>query len=129
MDVISDMLIRIKNAQAVRKQQTEIPYSKLKMNIAKILQTQGYIKEAVRRGKKIKKIIDITLLYDDHGHPRITGVRRVSKLSKRVYVPASLLRSIRHGKGIAVVSTSKGILTNREAIRQHVGGEVLFEIW
>lgn len=129
MDMISDMLIRIKNAQAVHKDRVEVPYSAIKMEIARVLRQNNYIKDAVKRGKKIKKTLDITLSYDADGNGVITDVKRISKLSKRVYKSVSMLRPVRQGMGIAVLSTSKGIMTDAEAKKNKVGGEVLFEIW
>jgi len=128
-DPISDMLIRIKNAQAVRKERVEVPYSKIKMEIARILQKNNYIKDAVKRGKKTKKVLDIVLLYGAEGDGRITDLKRISKSSKRIYKQVSMLRPVRQGLGIAVVSTSLGLMTDKDARKKKVGGEVLFEIW
>lgn len=128
-DPISDMLIRIKNAQAVKKESADIPYSKLKIEIAKILQVNGFTGDFSKKGKKNNKIINISLLYDKEGQGRIRGLRRVSKLSKRVYRPAAMLRPIKRGIGLAVISTSKGLMGDREARRKKMGGEVFFEIW
>lgn len=128
-DQISDMLIRIKNAQAVKKESANIPYSKLKMEIAKILQTSGFVKDFSKKGKKNNKIINVSLFYNKEGQGRISDLRRVSKLSKRIYRPAAMLRPIKRGVGLAVVSTSKGLMTDREARQKKIGGEVFFEIW
>lgn len=128
-DQISDMLIRIKNAQAVKKESANIPYSKLKMEIAKILQINGFIKDFSKKGKKNNRIINIFLFYDKEGQGRISGLRRVSKLSKRIYRSATMLRPIKRGVGLAVISTSKGLMTDKEARRKKIGGEVFFEIW
>lgn len=123
------MLIRIKNAQAVKKESVNIPYSKLKMEIAKILQINGFTKDFSKKGKKNNRIINIFLFYDKEGQGRISGLRRVSKLSKRIYRPATMLRPIKRGVGLAVISTSKGLMTDKEARRKKIGGEVFFEIW
>ncbi|MEK7121964.1 MAG: 30S ribosomal protein S8 [Patescibacteria group bacterium] len=128
-DQISDMLIRIKNAQAVKKESVDIPYSKLKMEIAKILQVSGFTGDLSKKGKKNNKIINVSLLYDKKSQGRIHGLRRVSKLSKRVYRPAAMLRPIKRGTGLAVISTSKGLMADQEARRKKIGGEVFFEIW
>jgi small subunit ribosomal protein S8 len=129
MDQISDMLIRIKNAQAVKKESADISHSKLKMEIAKIMQINGFIGNFSKKGKKNKKIINVSLLYNKEGQGRIHGLRRVSKLSRRIYRPATALRPIRQGTGLAVISTSKGLMTDKEARRKKIGGEVFFEIW
>ncbi|MBI5045661.1 MAG: 30S ribosomal protein S8 [Candidatus Niyogibacteria bacterium] len=129
MDTISDMLIRIKNAQAVKKDSVEVPHSKLRMEIAKILQTRGFIGEIAKRGKKLRKSISINLAYGEDGAGKINGLRRLSKLSKRVYKSARELRPVRNGTGMAIISTSKGLVTDDEARKKHLGGEVFFEIW
>ncbi|MEK7647045.1 MAG: 30S ribosomal protein S8 [Patescibacteria group bacterium] len=129
MDTISDMLIRIKNAQAVKKDSVEVPHSKLRMEIAKILQTRGFVGEIAKRGKKLRKSISINLVYGEDGAGRINGLRRLSKLSKRVYKSSRELRPVRNGTGMAIISTSKGLITDDEARKKHLGGEVFFEIW
>lgn len=131
MDPISDMLISIKNAQAVKKETVFFPYSRLKMEIAKILQQEGFLKEVSRKGRKLRKIIEAQLCYDQEtGKARIHDVRRVSKPSRRVYVGAGALRPVRKGtKGISILSTPKGLRTGRDAKRERIGGEILCEIW
>lgn len=129
MDTISDMLIRIKNAQAVKKDSVEVPHSKLRMEIAKILQARGFVGEIAKRGKKLRKSISINLVYGEDGAGKINGLRRLSKLSKRVYKSARELRPVRNGTGMAIISTSKGLITDDEARKKHLGGEVFFEIW
>ena len=128
-DPISDMLIRIKNAQAVKKDSASFGYSKLKMEIAKILEKQGFISEVERRGKKQRKLIEVKLLYTPEGTSKISGVKRISKPSRRVYAGFRDVHSVKNGLGLAVYSTTKGILTDKEARRGKVGGENLFEIW
>jgi small subunit ribosomal protein S8 len=129
MDTISDMLIRIKNAQAVRHESVDVPHSKLKAEILKVLQDKGFVGETQKKGKKIKKFLNVTLLYAKDGSGKINGVRRISKSSCRVYAQVSELRPIRQGTGIAVLSTPKGILTDAQARKEKVGGEVMFQIW
>jgi len=128
-DQISDMLIRIKNAQAVKKESADIPHSKLKMEIAKILRTNGFIGNFSKKGKKNNKIINVVLLYNKEGRGRIHDLKRVSKLSRRIYRPLAMLRLIKRGAGLAVISTSQGLMTDKEARRKKIGGEVFFEIW
>ena len=128
MDPISDMLTQIANAQAVRHQTVSISFSNLKYEIAKILEREGFIKTAEKKGKKVKKIIEIALKYNE-SDPAISVVRRISRLSQRIYVPAKKIRRVQDGFGIAIISTSKGLMTDKEARKQKLGGEVLCEIW
>ena len=128
MDPITDLLNRIRNAQAVLHPQVEVPYSNLKYEIAKLLEKKGFIEKAVKAGKKEKKSIDITLKYDNKV-PAISGLRRISKPGQRIYLPAKKIRPVRGGYGLAIISTSKGVMTNKEAKKQKLGGEILCEIW
>jgi len=130
MDPISDMLTRIRNAMHAKQKQVEIPYSKLKYEIAKVLMLEGYIsnfQEAVNEGSK-KKII-IQLKYTENDKPVIYGLKRISKPSRRIYVKYDEIPKVIGGLGIAILSTPKGILTDREARNEQVGGEVLCQVW
>lgn len=127
-DPIADMIIRLKNAQDVGKTSIVFPYSKLKLAVAEILQKTGYIKSNLKKGKKIAKSIEVELVYENN-EPKIHGVKRVSKFSQRIYKGAKEIFPVKQGKGIAIVSTPQGILTDREARKANAGGEVLFEIW
>jgi len=129
MDPIADMLTKIRNAQAVKKETVVIPYSKVKMEIAKLFLRADYIKEINRRGKKNKKSIELTLSYDEEGKPAISHLSRISKPSRRVYIPLKGMKPVRQGYGIMILSTSKGILTDKEAIKKKLGGEILAEAW
>lgn len=129
MDPIADMLIMLKNASMARKEMVAVSYSQLKMEIAKVLEKKGFIKEASHKGKKNKKIIEIILTYREDGTPAIIGIKKVSKLSKRVYLPVKKIKKTKQGFGIQIISTPKGILTDEEARKEKVGGEVLCEIW
>lgn len=129
MDTIGDMLTRIRNAQAVKKETVSISYSKLKMEILKILVKEKFLKEAEQKGKKNKKIIDIILAYDSEKNPAINNLVRISKLSRRIYLPLKKIRPVRRGLGIQIISTPRGILTDKEAKKEKVGGEVLCEVW
>jgi len=128
-DPISDMLIQIKNATMVKKPAVSVPFSNIKMEIAKVLQREGYIKSAIKKGKKVKKVLACDLVYGEKGESKITDVLRVSKLSRRVYIGVKELRPVRQGSGLMVISTPKGIMTDKEAKAANVGGEVLFKIW
>jgi small subunit ribosomal protein S8 len=129
MDPIADMFTKIRNAQAVKKEMVLIPYSKLKMEIAKVFLKNNYIKEINRRGKKNKKSIELVLSYDENGKGVINHIGRISKPSRRVYLSFKEIKPVRHGFGIMLLSTTKGILTDKEAKKEKVGGEALCEIW
>ena len=128
-DPIADMLTRIRNSQAVRKETVIFPYSKIKWEILNSLSKSGYIKGLEKTNKKNKKFIEIILKYDEDGSPKISELKRVSKASSRVYVHAKDIWSFKKGLGIRVLSTPKGILTDKEAKKLNVGGEILLEIW
>jgi small subunit ribosomal protein S8 len=128
VDPITDMLNRIRNAQAVFHPQVEVPFSNLKFEIAKILEKKGFIEKVEKKGRKIKKLIEITLKYEDK-MPVISGLKRISKPGQRVYSPFKKIRPVKGGRGICVVSTSKGIMAGKEARKQKLGGEILCEIW
>ncbi|HOQ14479.1 MAG TPA: 30S ribosomal protein S8 [Bacillota bacterium] len=128
-DVIADMLTRIRNANDARHDTVDIPASNLKKSIAEILMTEGYIKsyQIIEDGKQ--GIIRISLKYE-HGKQRvIRGLRRVSKPGLRIYSSYENMPRVMNGLGIAIVSTSKGIMTDRQARAEHIGGEVLAFIW
>jgi len=128
-DVIADMLTRIRNANDARHDTVDIPASNLKKSIAEILMTEGYIKsyQIIEDGKQ--GIIRISLKYE-HGKQRvIRGLRRVSKPGLRIYSSYENMPRVMNGLGIAIVSTSKGIMTDRQARAERVGGEVLAFIW
>jgi small subunit ribosomal protein S8 len=113
----------------VKKETVSFPYSKLKMEIAKILAREKFIKKSERKGKKNKKTIEITLAYDESGRPALNHIARVSRQSQRIYLPLNKIRPVRQGFGLQILSTAKGVLTSKEAKKEKVGGEVLCEIW
>lgn len=127
-DPIADMLTRIRNAQMAGKQAAEIPYSRLKNAIALLMEQRGFIKKVEVRGRKARKVLHITLRYRE-GEGAIMGIRRISKPGQRMYVGSSDIQRVRGGRGMAVISTSRGMLTDREARVQGVGGEYICEIW
>jgi len=128
-DPVTDMLNRIRNAQAVLKETVDIPISNLRYEIAKILEKGGFVAEVEKKGKKTKKVIGITLKYNEKV-PVISGLKRISKPGKRIYKKAKELKPVRGGYGIAIISTSKGgLMTDKEARKQKLGGEVICEIW
>ena len=128
IDPISDMLTRIRNAQAVNKETVELPFSRMKYAIAKILERKGFVKAVDFKGKKTRKLIELKLKYEE-GAPRISGVKRISKPGQRIYQPANEIKRVRGGYGVTIISTSKGIMTNEDAKKSNVGGEVLCEVW
>lgn len=128
MDPIADMIIRIKNATDSKKESVVFSYSKLKLAILDILLKEGYIKSFGKKGKKVVKFIDVGLLYDGK-EARINGVKRISKTSKRVYLGSKDIRKVKNGLGNLILSTPKGIMTDKMAREANLGGEALFEIW
>ena len=128
-DPIADFLTRIRNANTVIMDKVEIPASKTKMALANILKEEGFIKDAeyVEDGKQ--GIIRVYLKYDGNHQRVITGLKRISKPGLRVYARKDNLPKVLNGLGIAILSTSRGIMTDREARKQGVGGEVLAYIW
>lgn len=127
-DPIADMLNRMMNAQAVKKETVEVPFSQQKYAIAKILEKKGFVKHVDLKGKRMKKIIEIILGYHD-GVSHITGSKRISKPGQRIYASFQEVKRVKNGQGISIISTSKGLMTNQETRKEGVGGEVLFEIW
>lgn len=128
MDPLSDMIVRIKNAAESKKESVVFPYSKLKLAILDVLLKEGYVKSFGKKGKKVVKFIEVVLAYDGKD-AKITGVKRVSKTSKRIYVGSKEIRRVKNGLGSLILSTPKGIMTDKAAKEAKVGGEALFEIW
>ncbi len=126
-DPIADMLTRIRNANAIKNATATIPSSKLKLEIARILKEEGYISDFVVEGEEKKNIV-VTLKYVNNERA-ITGLKRISKPGLRVYVEASNMPKVLNGLGIAIVSTNKGLVTDRQARALKVGGEVLAFVW
>ena len=131
-DPISDMLIRIKNAQAVKGEQIVMPFSKVKFRIANILKEAGYISEVERKNKKAKKAeheyLQLTLKYQDN-QGALSGVKVISRPSRRMYIKAKDIKLVRSGYGLAIISTSKGIMSSKEAKKSGLGGEIICEVW
>lgn len=127
-DPIADFLTRIRNGIHSRKQSVDCPPSKLKLRMAEILAEEGYI-DAVARDAAGNGELSLTLRYDNHNKAAITGLRRVSRPGQRWYVQAKDIPKVRNGLGVAILSTSRGVMTDRDARKLGVGGEVLCEIW
>ena len=128
-DPIADMLTRIRNANQMRYKEVEVPASKMKLEIAKILKEEGFIADYKINKNKPQDIIVLTLKYGEKKERVITGLKRISKPGLRVYVKAEELPRVLNGLGIAVISTSKGIMTDKNARKNSLGGEVLAYIW
>ncbi|MCD6320171.1 MAG: 30S ribosomal protein S8 [Candidatus Desulfofervidaceae bacterium] len=128
-DPIADMLTRIRNAIMAKKPEVEVPASKLKLNIVRILKEEGYIQQykLIKDGKQ--GIIKISLKYDDNKESVISVLKRVSKPGRRVYVNKQALPRVLNGLGIAIISTSKGVMTDKQARALGIGGEWLCSIW
>ncbi len=127
-DPISDFLIRLKNASVVRHQAVLLPYSNLKNAVGVALLKIGFISSVVKREKKVGAELEVGLIYEN-GKPKIKGVERISKPSKRVYFGVKDIRKVKEGHGALLLSTPKGILCDKEARKEMVGGEALFKIW
>ena len=127
-DPIADMLTRIRNAQTVGHVDVAIPSSNAKAAVAQVLKDQGYVKTFSIEGEGVVKSMNIELKYYQN-KPVITGLRRISKPSCRIYVKAAEMPRVRGGMGIAVISTPEGVITGKEAKRRNVGGEVLCYVW
>ena len=128
-DPVADMLTRIRNANSAKHETVDVPASNLKKAIAEILLEEGYIKAYTLVDNGNQGIIHITLKYLGKKQQVISGLRRVSKPGLRVYAGAEELPRVLHGLGIAIVSTSKGVMTDKKAREAHVGGEVLAFVW
>ncbi|MFH1401694.1 MAG: 30S ribosomal protein S8 [Parcubacteria group bacterium] len=128
MDQLSEMLTAIRNAQAVLKPTVVVPFSDFKQEIVKIMEKEGFLEKFEKKGKKNKKTLEISLKYKDKV-PAISGLKRVSRPGQRIYINYGRIRPIKNGYGIAIISTSKGLRTNKEAKFQKVGGELICEIW
>ncbi len=128
-DTIADFIIRIKNAGMVRKDQVEMPYSKMRNNIAQKLRVRKYVDDVNTVGHGVRRMIVVTLAYDKEGKHRVCDVKRISKPGRRVYLGVRDVRPVKNNHGLLLLSTPKGILTGDEAHKEHVGGEALFSIW
>ncbi len=128
-DPIADMLTRIRNANAVSHPSVEMPSSKLKVALARLLKEEGYISNYEEKVEGVVKTLSIELKYDESNKPVITSLKRVSKPGLRNYCKAKNLPQDLGGMGVAVVSTSKGLLTDRKARKENLGGEVLAYIY
>ena len=128
-DPIADMLTRIRNANQMRYKEVEVPASKIKISIAEILKNEGYIADYKIKKNNVQDIIVLNLKYGQNKERVITGLKRISKPGLRVYAKAEELPRVLNGLGIAIISTSKGLMVDRQARKESLGGEVLAYIW
>ena len=128
-DPIADLLTRIRNGIQAHHDRVELPSSKLKVEIAKILKSEGFISNYKVVEDKIQSTLRIYLKYSEDGEPVIHGIERISRPGRRVYRNKQEIPSVLGGLGLAIVSTSKGVLSGQEAVKSGVGGEVLCQVW
>jgi len=127
-DPIADMLTRIRNAVAVKKAEVLIPFSKVKFNIAKVLEKENYVGSVEKVDQDRSPQIKVVLKYDA-GQPAITHLKRISKPGQKIYINNQEIKKVLNGYGLSIISTSRGILTDQEARQQKLGGELMCEIW
>lgn len=128
-DPISDMLTRIRNAAMVKAREVEMPLSRLKFAIAKLLEAEGFITSVATGEKSGRPVLTLTLCYEADGSSKMTSLKRVSKPGRRVYVKADELRIVRSGYGMAILSTPNGLMTTLEAKKRRLGGELICEVY
>ncbi len=128
-DPISDFLSRLRNGIRSRKQYVDCPRSKLKKRIAEILQEEGYVDSVANIEDDKQGFLSVTLRYNNDHRCAITGMKRISRPGQRRYVGAKMVPKVRNGLGIAIMSTSRGVMTDRQARKLGVGGEVICEVW
>lgn len=128
-DPIADMLTRIRNGQTARMARVDIPKSKIKVAIAEILKAEGFIEDFRVISDKLQGLIEVKLRYDDSRTPVIQGIQRVSTPGLRQYLPSKEIPKIRNGLGVLIMTTSKGVMTDRAAREANVGGEALCAVW
>lgn len=129
MDTVSDFLTRLRNGIMARYKEVRVPFSQFRYEIARILLEEGYVSNFQVDGEGINKSLVVTLKYDEDGKSVVLGIERVSRQSRRVYVGADELPRVLGGLGIAVISTSRGLMTDRDARRDSIGGEVVCRVW
>ena len=128
-DTIADMLTRIRNANSMRYTEVKVPASNLKLELARILKDEGYIANFSIKKNDVQNILTLTLKYADNKERVITGLKRISKPGLRVYAKAEDIPRVLNGLGIAIISTPKGVMTDKLARKNNVGGEVIAYIW
>ncbi|HOF44758.1 MAG TPA: 30S ribosomal protein S8 [Candidatus Pacearchaeota archaeon] len=130
MDPIADMICSINNAQAVGKKQVIFyPYSDFKYAFLELLKNEGFIDNVEKKGRLSKRKIVVDLKYTEDGKPKITKIRKISKQGQRIYSTYKELKPVKSGYGVSILTTSKGLLTNKEARKNKIGGEIICEVW
>ncbi len=124
MDPIANMLVIIKNGYLAKKQQVTVPYSKFKLEIAKVIAKENFVGEVAKKENQI--LVD--LLYDA-GSPKITEIKKISKLGRRFYTKSKHIKQLKGGRGSTIISTSKGVMSESDAKKKNLGGEVICQIW
>jgi small subunit ribosomal protein S8 len=128
-DPIADLLTRIRNAVRVERPYVDVPYSRIKASIVDALKREGFVWDHETIDGDVFKVLRVTLKYGPAGEQIIQHIERMSKPGRRIYIGASEMRDIRQGMGIAVLSTSRGVLSSREARKEGIGGELLCQLW
>jgi small subunit ribosomal protein S8 len=128
-DTISDMLTRIRNGLMAKKSDVTLPYSKFKFSLATVLSSEGWIKDVEVKEVEGFKNLSLKLKYDQGGTPVITGIKRVSKPGQRIYSARTEIPKVMGGIGTTIVSTSKGLMTDKDARKNKIGGEIVCQIW
>lgn len=128
-DPVADLLTRIRNAQRAGLEQIELPASKLKQRVCEVLRDEGFVREVAMKDDGRQGTLTVVLKYDNEKRPAISDIRRQSKPGLRRYVKHTDIPKVMNGLGIAILSTSKGVLVDREARKQHLGGELLATVW
>ena len=128
MDPIADMLNQIRNAQMVSKETVSLPLSNFKYELAQILEKNHFIEGTEKKGRGVKRILEIGLKYQD-GESLISDFKKISRPGQRIFLPAKKIKSTKKGRGMVIISTSRGLMSALEAKRNKLGGEVICEIW
>ena len=128
-DPIADMLTRIRNALQARHEQVDIPASKFKLEMARILKSEGFIKNYKVISTEQKDQLRVFLKFDSQKHPAILGIEKLSKSGRRMYVSVDEIPSVRGGLGVTILSTNKGLVTDKQAKEMKVGGELICKVW
>ncbi len=129
VDIIAELIIKLKNANIAGKAVVSFPYSKMREAILETLKKEGFIKSVSKKGKNVAKTLEVELVYEEGNAPKIQGVQQISKYSRRVYTKASEIKPVRNTFGALILTTPKGILSDKDARKERVGGEALFKIW
>lgn len=128
-DPVADLLTRIRNAQRAGLEEVELPASKMKQRICEVLRDEGFVREVSRKDEGVQGTLHVVLKYDEEKRPAISEIKRQSKPGLRRYVRHTDIPQVMNGLGIAILSTSKGVLVDREARKQHLGGELIATVW